>query len=45
MNRFPAMIMNHSCLDEVSMWNEEGAELGATIKAHILVLQETQAIM
>lgn len=41
------MIMNHSCLDEVSVWDEEDAELGAkdaqvTIKAHILVLQETQ---
>lgn len=43
------MIMNHSCLDEVSVWDEEGAELGAkdaqtTTKAHILALQETQAI-
>lgn len=44
MNRFPAMIMNHSCLDEVSMWDEERAELGATIKARIFVLQETQVI-
>lgn len=44
------MITNHSCLDDVSVWDEEGAELGAkdaqaTIKAHILVLQETQAVM
>lgn len=44
------MITNHSCLDDVSVWDEEGAEVGAkdaqaTIKAHILVLQETQAVM
>lgn len=33
MNRFPAMIMNHFCLDEVSMWDEEGAELGGYNKS------------